>query len=208
MNEASPLQLFEFPCTRSARCRWALQEIGAPFSSVVVDLRSGANRQPEYLKVHPHGKVPALIDGDLVLFESVAICLHLAHRFPEAHLLPAPGSAARSVHDQWLMFCTNELEQPLWRIRRHQSLYPVDKRLPAEIELARVDFLAASEVLDRALEGRSFVAGDGLTVADIVIGYTLSWACWYDLLEGRRHLRGYLDGLKQRPAFPEELRKG
>lgn len=201
------MRLYEFPGTRSARCRWLLQEMEMPFEAVRVELPKGEHRQPPHLSVHPYGKVPALQDGDLTLFESVAICLHLAHKADGAGLLPGDGTRERSLHDQWLFFCTNELEQPLWRMRRHQSLYPEAKRLPAEIELARQDFLAASEVLERELVGKAFLIGERLTVADIVLGYTLQWSTWYDLLADRPELARYLASLVARPAFPTELRR-
>ena len=72
------MQLYEVPPTRSIRARWALQELELDFESVTVDLRKGEGRRPEFLKLNPAGKIPVLVDGDLVLNESVAILLYLS----------------------------------------------------------------------------------------------------------------------------------
>src|SRR5690242_2651652 len=98
------MRLHEFGPTRSARCRWVLQELGLPFESVVVRLDQGAHRAPGHLELNPYGRVPVLEDGDLVLTESVAICTWLADRHPERALIPAPGTVERGRHDQWLWF--------------------------------------------------------------------------------------------------------
>lgn len=207
MSSTQGLRFYEFPRTRSARCRWTLQELRLPFEAIRVELPRGEHLSPEYRRINPFGRVPALQDGELVLFESVAICLHLAAREPDGRLLPEEGTARRSRHDQWLFFTTNELEQPLWRICRHTVLYPEVRRLPADVELAREDFRAAAAVLEEELrDGRGFIVGDDLTVADIVLGYTLRWAIWSGLLDDFPSLVAYHDRLAERPAYPAELR--
>src|ERR1044071_10162957 len=139
------MKLYEFGPTRSIRARWTLQEMGVPFEAVTVDMLAGENRSPAFLKINPAGKVPVLIDGDLVLTESIAIVLHLAEKFPEKGLIPENLRGRAQLH-RWLLFTTTELEQPLWRIARHTNLYPKEKRIPAEIELARGDFTAMAAV--------------------------------------------------------------
>lgn len=200
------IQLYEFPRTRSARCRWMLQELHLEFESVLVDLSRGEHRTPEFLAINPFGRVPVLEDGSLRLFESIAICTHLAEKYPRRGKLPAPASAERAVHDQWLFFCATELEQPLWRIRRHTVLLPEDKRLPAEVDLAREDFSKAARVMEESLVGTQYLVGNRFTVADVVVAYTLWWANWQGLLDDFPALQDYLSSHSRRPSFPEELR--
>lgn len=207
MVEPGCLRLYEFPSTRSARCRWTLQELGVPFEAIEVDLASGRHRDPEFLQLNPYGRVPVLLDGDLVIFESAAICLYLGDRFPEKGLIPTAGTRDRALHDQWVFFCTNELEQPLWRIRRHTVLYPQEKRIPADIELAREDFRAATRVLQEVLAGKRYLVGDRFTIADIITAYTLYWATLYDLLKDFPILENYLEKQSERPTFPAELKR-
>ena len=122
------MKLYGFPPTRSLRVLWMLRELGVDFQFVNVDLLAGANREPEFLALNPAGKLPVLVDGDFVLTESIAIVLYLAEKYADKGLLPAELEARARVH-RWLLFTATELEQPLWRIARHTSLYPKEKRL-------------------------------------------------------------------------------
>ncbi|WP_437323413.1 glutathione S-transferase family protein [Sorangium sp. So ce381] len=192
------MKLYEFAPTRSIRVRWALQELGVDFETVQVNLRAGENRRPEFLKLNPAGKLPVLVDGDLVLTESVAIVLYLAEKYPEKGLLPADPRERAKVN-QWLLFAATELEQPLWRIARHKFLYPEDKRQPGDIPVACEDFKAMADVLEKHMEQRQFVVGDSVTVADLVMAYTLDWANEIHLLEGFPQLRAYMDRMYARP---------
>lgn len=192
------MKLYEFAPTRSIRVRWALQELGVDFETVQVNLRAGENRRPEFLKLNPAGKLPVLVDGDLVLTESVAIVLYLAEKYPEKGLLPTDPRERAKVN-QWLLFAATELEQPLWRIARNKFLYPEDKRQPGDIPVACEDFKAMADVLEKHMEQRQFVVGDSVTVADLVMAYTLDWANEIHLLEGFPQLRAYMDRMYARP---------
>ena len=85
---------------------------------------------PLFLRLNPAGKIPVLVDGDLVLTESAAIVLYLAEKYPAKGLIPTDLKQRAQAY-RWLMFAVTELEQPLWRILRHTALYPENKRLPA-----------------------------------------------------------------------------
>jgi glutathione S-transferase len=192
------MQLYEFAPTRSIRVRWTLQELGVPFEAVTVNLVAGDNRRPEFLKLNPAGKLPVLVDGDLVLTESVAIVLYLAERYPQKGFLPKDLDGRAQVN-RWLLFAATELEQPLWRISRHTFLYPEERRLPADVTLASEEFRAMSAVLETHLRGREFLVGDGASVADFVMAYTLDWANEDRLLGDRPALLGYLERMYARP---------
>ncbi len=141
------MKLFEFAPTRSIRVRWTLQELGVEFESVTVNMIAGEHRGPEFLKINPAGKLPVLVDDNLVLTESVAIVLYLAEKYPAKGLIPT-GLRQRAELNRWLLFAATELEQPLWRIARHTSLYPQDRRLPADVGLAREDFEPMARVVE------------------------------------------------------------
>jgi glutathione S-transferase len=192
------MKLYEFGPTRSIRVRWTLQELGVPFEAILVDLRKGEHRRPDFLALNPAGKLPVLVDGDFVLAESVAIVLYLAEKYPEKGLLPADPQQRADAY-RWLLFAATELEQPLWRITRHTSLYPPEKRLPAEVELARQDFRDMARVLEQHVKGRPFVAGDRVSVADFVTAYTLDWAGNAQLLGDFPELRAYTERMYARP---------
>ncbi|MET3821759.1 glutathione S-transferase [Burkholderia sp. PvR073] len=198
------MKLYGFAGTRTQRALWGLKELDADFEFVSVNLLAGEHKRPEFLHLNPAGKVPVLVDGDLVIPESAAIVLYLADKYPEKALLPV-DLARRAEAYRWIMFAVTELEQPLWRITRHTFIYPPEKRSPADIELAREDFKAMATILDKHLEGREFIVGDTLTVADCVTAYLIDWASECNLIEPFPQLRAYLERLYARPKAPQRI---
>jgi glutathione S-transferase len=192
------MRLYEFPPTRSIRVRWTLQELGVEFDSVRVDLLAGDHRRPEFLALNPAAKIPVLVDGDVVLNESVAIVMYLADKYPEQGLLPGSLNARAQAY-RWLLFAATELEQPLWRIARHTWLYPEEQRLPADVAIARREFTEMAAALARHMEGREFVVGNRAGVVDFVMAYTLDWANEEKLLEEYPGLRAYMERMYARP---------
>jgi glutathione S-transferase len=196
--ETAAMKLYEFGPTRSIRARWALQELGVGFEAITVDLRAGEHRRAEFLRVNPAGKVPVLVDGDVVVPESVAILVYLAEKYPEGGLLPEDVAVRSQVH-RWLLFATTELEQPLWRIVRHTRLYDEQDRLPADVTLAGRDFAPMAAVVEAHLRDREYLVGGDVTVADLVMAYTLDWANEATLLGDFPGLRRYMERMYRRP---------
>lgn len=101
------------PGTASMVPHILLEEIGAPYQRVLVDRAAAAHKALPYLKLNPNGLIPVLTEGDLVLYETAAICLHLCDTQPMARLAPALGSAQRAHFYKWLMWLTNTLQAAL-----------------------------------------------------------------------------------------------
>jgi len=198
------MKLYEFGPTRSIRVRWTLQELGADFEPIRVNLVAGEHRRPEFLKINPAGKIPVLVDGDRVLTESVAIVLYLAEKYSHKGLLPA-GLNERAQVNRWLLFAATELEQPLWRISRHTALYPEEQRLPGDVSLASGEFKDMASVLEKHMQGQQFVAGDSVSVADLVMAYTLDWGNEYKLLDSCPQLLAYMKRMYARPHAPPRI---
>ncbi len=198
------MKLYEFGPTRSLRVRWTLQELDIPFEAITVNMLKGEHLQPAFLKINPAGKLPALVDGDLVLTESMAIVIYLAEKYADKGFIPADVKQ-RAEFFKWIMFTATELEQPLWRIARNTNLYPAEKRQPTDVEMAAEDFRPTAEVLDEHLAGRKFVAGDGATVADFALAYTLDWANEALLLGDFPRLQTYMTRMYARPAAPMRI---
>ena len=198
------MKLYGFAGTRSQRALWGLNEVDADFEYVSVNLLAGEHKRPEFLRINPAGRVPVLVDGDQIIPESAAIVLYLADKYPEKALLPVDLKERAQVY-RWTLFAVTELEQPLWRITRHSFLYPADKRSPADIALAREDFATMAEVLDKHLDGREFIVGDRLTVADCVTVYLIDWANEVHLLDAFPRLQAYLERLYARPEAPQRI---
>jgi len=187
--------------TRSSRAMWALEEVGAEYQYIEVDIRTGAGRQPDYLALNIGGKVPTLVDGAFILTESAAICNYIGDRFPLAQLTPPVASPQRAHYDQWCYFALSELEQPLWTIAKHTFALPERLRVPAVLETARWEFAAAAKVLAAGLYQREFMVGDHFTAADILIAHTLGWALVRELSLGHDHLVAYTTRMLARPAW-------
>jgi glutathione S-transferase len=200
------MKLYGFAPTRTIRVLWVLRELDLEFEFVDVNLMKGEHRRPEFLAINPAGKVPVLVDGDLILTESVAIALYLAETHPEKGLLP-DGARSRAEVNRWLLFTATELEQPLWRIARHTALYPESERLPADVPLARRDFIDMAAVMERHMEGRRFLAHERVTIADFVAAYTLDWANEVHLLDDLPTLRGYMEQMYARPKAPPTIKE-
>lgn len=198
------MKLYEFAPTRSIRARWILQELGVDFEAASVNLQAREHRHAEFLELNPAAKVPVLVDGDLVLTESVAIVLYLAEKYPDRGFIPSDPQLRADAY-RWILFAVTELEQPLWRIARHTFLYPEQDRLPADVVLARRDFLPMAAVLESHMKGRTYVVGDRVSAADFVVAYTLDWAGEAQLLGEYPTLRSYVERMYARPRAPRRI---
>jgi glutathione S-transferase len=203
------IKLYGAGPSRWVKCCWTSRELDIPFEPVVVSLRNGDNRTPEFLAKNPFGKIPVLEDGDLRLRESSAICTYLAEKHPEKGLLPKLGTFERALVSQWMSFAVADLEQPLWRTMRHRFLYPEKTRIPGEVEVAHADFKALAATLEGELRGDHLVGGR-FTLADLTLAYTLKWSrieriIGADLLATFPRLIEYTELHTSRAAFPREL---
>jgi len=173
--------------------RWALEEAGAPYEYVVMDKEVGLGE--EHARRHPLGRVPVLESDEGLLFESAALCLHIADLNPDAGLIPAIGTHERAQVYQWAFFAMTELEPAMLRAYSARRGTDVDATAAAEARLVKV-----FGVLGAAIEGRSYLMGDQFTVADIVVGGVCESARKYDVLPDSPNVRAYLEHLDTRPA--------
>ena len=195
------LTVYGCPNSRSMRMVWALEEAGADYAYILIDLFRGAGRSPDFLKINPAGKVPALVNDGVALTESGAILLWLAERYPEAPLMPPVGdSVARAEALQWLMFALTELEPPLWAIAKHRFVLPESRRVPAIEDTCRWEFACACSLLAKHLGQRQHVAANQFTVADIVISHCLAWAQSAKVEVVPAQLLTYMENHWSRPA--------
>ena len=198
------MKLYEFAPTRSIRARWILQELAVDFEALSVNLQAREHWSPEFLELNPAGKVPVLIDGDLLLTESVAIVLYLAEKYPDRGFIPTDPQLRAEAY-RWILFAVTELEQPLWRIARHTALYPERDRLPADVILARREFVTMAAVLEEHMKGRNYVVGERVSAADFIVAYTLDWATEAKLLGDCPNLQSYVERMYARPRAPRRI---
>jgi glutathione S-transferase len=178
---------------RPARVRWALEEAGAPYDFIVMDSETG--RGEEHARRHPLGRVPALETDDGTLFESAALCLHIADLYPDAGLIPPTGTHERGEVYQWVLFAMTELEAAMLRAIITRRGTDAEETAKAEERLARV-----GTVLADILGQTDYLVGNRFTIADVVVGGVLGSARKYDVLPDSPALRSYLERLDGRPA--------
>jgi glutathione S-transferase len=191
------MRLYHQPRSRSARVLWLAEEAGAPVDVVVIEREEKFT--DDYRKLHPLSRAPAYVEDGGPVFESAALCLHLADRHPEAGLIAEPGSHERALQYQWSFFAMTELEAPLMDVAR--QLWKDSGEPNAEIvEAARARFARGVEVVEAALADGDYLVGDRFSVADILVGGVLSFARASETAELPPGIVPYLDGLESRPA--------
>lgn len=195
------IRLYHAPLTRSCRVRWMLEELGLAYELVPMQVSAASLRTPEYLAVNPNGRVPAIVDGDLRLWESGAIVQYLVEAHGGGRFQPAPGSPLRPAYLQWFHWAEATALPPLGDLVQHTVLRPEEKRIPALVPDAIARIAANLAVVDAALEGRSSIVGDEFSAADVMLGYSLQLTRVMGQLEGHAHAAAYLEGLSKRPAF-------
>jgi glutathione S-transferase len=195
------MKLYGYRNGRTLRALWALEEVGAEYEYVEVNLMGGQGREPWFLEINPGGKVPVLDDDGTIITESAAICMHLAEKFPESRLLPPVGTVERTECYRWISFVLTELDALLWTIAKHRFALPKERRVPAVIDCAGWEFEAAVKILDAGLKDRTYLVGASFTVADIVAGHTLLWAKSARVGLRSETLVSYLNALRLRDPF-------
>ncbi len=200
--------LYYYPGNASMAPHMVLEEIGQPFALRLVDRSKDAQRDPEYLRLNPNGLIPVLVDGDLVLFESAAICLHLADRHPESRLAPALGTAARAHFYKWLIHLTNTVQAELVTY-----FYP-ERMADDAAAVAQVKAHAEARIgamLDRieaslAASG-PYLLGDSVSAADLYLFMLGRWTRGFaNPARNRPALRRLLDRVVERPAVQRVLK--
>lgn len=198
------VKVYGVPPTRVLRALWLLNELEIDYELVPTEPLSEEARSPAFRVLNPAGKVPVLVDGDMVLTESAAIQLYLAEKFPESGLIPE-NIADRAQMYRWIFFLVTEIEQPLWRIARNTVIYPEERRIPADIENATRDCKEMLAVLENHMQGREYLVGDRLSVADLNAAYTLDWAREAGTLTDAPVLRAYVEKMYARPKAPTTI---
>ena len=211
-QEGSMFKLYGFTPTRSARVKWALQEVGAKFEYIEAASLFGTD---ELKQLHPLGKIPVFVHDEKVLFESVAIVNYICDLHPDADLIAATGTVERALHDQWSCFAIAELETWNWIMAKHTNLLPAEQRVPALIPWSMEEMGKSVAVVEQALQGLDYLVGNEFSATDINIGYVLNQARARGLVAPAGNIDRYLNRIGDRPAstipeqkaFEEAIRK-
>ncbi len=193
MSHSAPITLFHSPQSRSSGTRTLLEELGVPYELRVLNMKAGEQRQPAYLAINPLGKVPAILHGETLVTEQVAIFIHLADLFPQAGLAPALTDPQRGAYLRWLAYYAACYEPGL--VDRAM------KREPAPLAMSTYgDFDTMLQTVVNQLTDRPYLLGDKMSAADILWGNALHWGSLFKLLPENDTIAAYVARVTQRPA--------
>ena len=188
------MKLYWCEKSRAFRIAWMMEELGLPYERIRVDIRDNdSERDADFLAASPLGKVPALVDGETKLWDSGAICLHLADTYPEAGLGVAPGDASRGAFLQWIMF-TNAVIEPAM----------VEKFAGLEVQPLRYghgSFDQMIETLENGISAGPWTMGERFTTADVLLGSSTHFLETFGVLPDASPLKAYAERCRARPAF-------
>ncbi len=192
------MKLYGIPQSRAARCLWALEETGLPYENVKTVMRTDTAK-PNFLAVNPNGRIPALVDGDLTLCESLAINTYIAKK-AGGDLAPK-NLAEDAAQQQWSLWAMTETEKPLLRALFHSLGIMGHPKDPAVVAECLEELGRPFKVLDAELAKRDFLVGGRFTIADLNVASVLAWAKTARLdLSAYPNLNRWLDACLARPA--------
>ena len=182
------------------RCYITLEECGLKYETVNIDMRAGQHKSPEYMKLNPNGKVPTMVDGDFVLWESMAIDRYLVEKYkPE---LLGPTIEDRALIEQWTIWAIAELQPPLIDLLIQMAFVPEPKRDLALIEKSRAKLPGKLEVLDGALRNREYMVANYFSLADINVASVANIGMSLGIdYSNYASLTNWLSKMKARPSF-------
>jgi len=190
---------------RSMRSLWLLYEIGLEFDLKIHEF-GPALREPDYLAVHPLGRVPALVDGDTVLFETGAITEYLCEAYAgKTPLYRPPGDQERAEWLQWLHYAETVGVHGATLTQQHIVIREDKDRSPLIMKLERRRLEKALEILDEHLANRDYLLTSGFSAVDTNVGYSVHISRFFTPLEAYGNLSAYYSRLAARPAFQKAL---
>jgi glutathione S-transferase len=194
------VRLYGVRQSRAARSLWALEELGVPYELVNTAIGTDT-KSAEYRAINPNGRIPALVDGELTLFESMAINLYLARKYDKGGLQPRTlEDEARAV--QWSFWGMTELEPQLMVVLMNRLFLPSNQRDAASANAAEEKLGPALQVLDGALAGKQYLLGPTFTIADLNVASVLAWALFAKVDLGKTpNVKRWLQECVARPAF-------
>lgn len=177
----STLKIYGIPASRAFRPLWAAHELGLDYENIPIHYADGSSKTTDFLAINPNGRIPAMDDDGLILFESMAITLYLARKHGGG--LWPESAADRARAEQWTFWAVAEIEKPLIAVIFNRMMLPEDERDEAKAVAAIAEVQAPFRVLDGALAGSDYLLGERFTVADLTVAAVMSvaWRCKLDL---------------------------
>lgn len=193
------IRIYGSPQSSAGRCYWTLEEIGLPYEAVPVNFAEREHKSPAFLALNPNGKVPAMTDGDLVLWESIAINRYLAERYQPALL--GADLLERALVEQWSVWAMVAYQPPVIGLFIQLVFVPEARRDQAVMDKARENIGPLTALLDAHLAGRTWMVGEGFTLADLNVASVARLLPDLKIdLTGTPNLAAWLARVQARPA--------
>ena len=201
------LQLYGNSRSRAMRCLWMLEEMGKPYRLIEKSTRTDDLQSAEYLRLNPNARIPTLVDGDLVLWESMAINLYLAQKYEGP--MHCAGPEALGLAAQWSFWAMLETEALLLDLLQHRAVLPEFARDASYAERDELLLKKPLGVLNNALVGRDYLMGNSFTVADLNVASILVWGKMARLnLSNHPEAARWFDTCLARPAYGRLRERG
>jgi glutathione S-transferase len=198
-------KLFGISGSRALRAIWGIEEVGIDYEHVPVTFGADS-KAADYLSVNPNGRIPALIDGDLHLFESMAINLYLTKRYGGA-LYPTNANDEAKAW-QWSVWAISEIEPLQMQIVVQKLFTPEERRNPKVVEGASKGLQRPLKVLDAALAGRDWLVGNRFSVADLNVAAVMHLMKMINFTYAEHtNVQRWADACYARPALARALAK-
>lgn len=194
------ITLYHRPMTRSVRIHWLLEEMQLGYK--LVTLTEPTDPGLEYRALQPFGKVPALTDGDVTLWESTAIVDYLLATYDTGQLAPAPGTPAAATHMSWRHFAEATLISTVADYAINVFWRPEEMRVAQVAAYAKETLQPLLDVVNLQLRGQSFILGDRFSAADVMVGHAAISCHTLDLIGPERAaLQAYAEKMQARPCY-------
>ncbi len=195
------MKIYHAPNTRAVRIVWLFEELGLPYELESFKLGDPEMRAPDYLKIHPMGRVPTLCDGELTIFESGAILQYVLAKYGEGRLVPDAGSPDFASYLQWLHYAEGMIMPPVNTIVVETILLPEERRNQVNADRALRLLSRMLGAVEGGLEGREYLAG-AFGGADIMTGHACIVASRLGAdVSDKPNVTAYIDRLNARPAL-------
>lgn len=200
--------LYWAPGTAAMAPQTVLEEAGQPYEMIRLDVAAREHEQAAYRKLNPNGRIPTLVDGDFVIFETAAICQYLCDKHPEADLAPPAGTRERGRFYQWLTYMTNTVQAGLIDWWHPDFTFPEPAHQAAFKARAEEKLMRNFGVLDAGIGGNRWVTGDRHTVCDIYLAMLTRWTRFMPRTAWHfPNVRRVAEAAAARPAFQRMMRK-
>lgn len=194
------IKFYYNPMSRGRVAHWMLEECGADYKIELLDWKKNAHKSPEYLKINPMGKIPAIVHRGVVITETAAICAYLADAFPQARLAPAVDDPQRGAYYRWLFFAASCIEPALTDTNSPRV------NCPPPSFLGHGSYENVVKTLETAVAD-GFVLGNKFSAADLYLSGQIGWGLFTKTLPPKPAFVQYVRRCEDRPGYQRFIKQ-